>query len=391
MAVSFFFCKTSVESYFEFGLKLLIALTYEPPFPNSPGLWSVLPITYKAWQQWAKDYLVELAECWDNFFTNDPARCASSPDIIAAACDMIRHGLLADADLEEREGAMKMMQSMLANMRGRLDAQVPAWLGLLFVSIQQQTKEDNMETVLDLVAQAMLFLWYNPVLTLTLLESNKVTATLLDHVLSHLDDLQSVKSKKMVVLGLSALLYLDPATQLPPAVKQRMPKLASALVNLQMELWEQRDENEKVFFLFTCLFCLFEREKQQLREAEEAGEDGFDDDEQLEGAVAMPNDEHVDDLTDVNDLDRDVIDVDFADGEELNMFDGMRLLDEEDLCHTLDKFDEVSFFAEGWARLVNGSKEFAAIANGMSKKNKESQSKLFKLAEENSKKPKTKK
>ncbi len=371
---TFFFFFFFLKRYFEFGLKLLVAITFEPPFPNSPGMWNVLPVTYKAWQQWAKDYMLELAEAWDNFFTNDPARCAASPEILSAACDMIKHGLGPNSDLEEREGALKMMQSMLANLRGKIDNLIPGWLGLLFINIQQQTKEENMETVLDLVAQAMLFLWYNPVSTLALLESNKVTATLLDHVLSHMDDMITVKTKKLAVLGLSSLLYLDPATQLPPSVKQRMPKLAASLLHLQMELWEQLDENRR------------------LREAEEAGENDFDDDEQLVGAVSMPNDENVDDFADVNDLDSNrIVDVDFENQEDLDVFAGMRELDEEDLCHTLDKFDDVIFFAEGWSRLANASREFSSIVNGMSKKNKEAQTKLFKLAEENKNKPSPKK
>jgi hypothetical protein len=366
--------KQKPNRFFEFGLKLLTAITFEPPFPNSPGMWSVLPITFQAWQKWAKDYLLELAEVWDNFFTNDPARCCSSPEILNAACEMIKHGNAPDADLEEREGALKMMQSMLSNMRGKIDQLIPGWLGLLFVSIQQQTKEQNMDTVLDLVAQAMLFLWYNPVSTLALLEGNKVTATLLDHVLAHVEEMRTIKVKKMVVLGISALLYLDPTTQLPLSVKQRMPKLATTVLNLQMELWELKDENER------------------FRKAEEEGEGGFDDDDELVGAVNMPNDEGVDDNTDVNALDNNVInaqfDVDFENAEDLDMFAGMRMMEEEDLCHTLDVFDEVVFFAEGWSRLGNASKEFAAIVNGMSKKNKEIQAKLFKLAEENKNKPK---
>jgi hypothetical protein len=55
-------------------------------------------------------------------------------------------------------GALKIMQSMVVNMRGKLDELVAVWLGMLFVNIQHQTKEENVDTVLDLAAQAMLFL-----------------------------------------------------------------------------------------------------------------------------------------------------------------------------------------------------------------------------------------
>jgi hypothetical protein len=57
--------------------------------------------------------------------------------------------------------------------------------------------------------------------------------------------MQSIKLKKMVALGLSAILFVDPK-HLPVSIKQRMPKIAAFLLELEMLLWEQRDEEEKM-------------------------------------------------------------------------------------------------------------------------------------------------
>ncbi len=349
------------SSLWELGVKLVVALTFEPPFPNGPGVWNALPVLYKCWQEWAKDYMVELAEVWDNFLTNDPARCVGTPEIVAATNDMIHYALRADTDIDQREGGLKLMEAMLANLRGKLDALVPQWLGLLFLGIKHELAEQNLENVLDLACHTALFFWYNPVMTLQLLESNKATAQLLDHLLANGDDLFTKKSKKLVLLGLSALLQVAPEA-LPPSVKQRMAKLAAFLLKLQMELWKQKDEEAK------------------LRAAEEAGEDGFDDDDRLAGA-SMPDDANVDDFADVNNLEGDVIDVDFENDADLD-FAGMQMASEPELCATLDKFDEVVFWVDGWRKLANASKEFAGIVNSMNKKNKEKQAKLFAFAEE---------
>ncbi len=345
----------------ELGVKLLVAVTFEPPFPNTAPLWMALPALFKSWQEWAKDYMAEIAEAWDNFLTNDPARCAGSPEIVGAANEMIRWSLRPDTDMDQREGGLKLMQSLLANLRGKVDALVPPWLGLLFVSIKQETQSDNMGTVLDLVAQTMVFLWYNPVITIQLLESNKVSAQLLDHVITNKEELVTKKLKKMVLLGLSSLLYLPP-NSLPASVKQRMPKLAVLMLDLQLELWEIKDEEER------------------FKKAEEEGEDGFDDDGDL---VTLPNSENVDDFGNVNDLHGgNVVDADFEEAGLLEGFEALERQEEEELCHSLDKFDEVIFWTEGWAKLANGSKEFGAILNSLSKKNKEKQTKMFALAEE---------
>jgi hypothetical protein len=351
------------SSMWELGVKLLVAITFEPPFPNGPGVWSALPVAYKCWQHWAKDYMVELAELWDNFLTNDPARCAGTPEILAATNDMIHYALRADTDIDQREGGLKMLESMLANLRGKVDALVPKWLGLLFLGIKHELAEQNLENVLDLACHTTLFFWYNPVMTLQLLESNKATAQLLDHVLANAEELYTKKSKKMVLLGLSALLHVAPDA-LPVSVKQRMAKLAAFMLKVQMDLWKRKDEDAK------------------LKEAEEAGEAEFDDDDRLTGA-SMPDDQNVDDFTDVNDLNSGgVIDVDFDDAADMEDFAGMQMAGESELCATLEKFDEVVFWADGWRKLANASKDFAGIVNGMNKKNKDKQGKLFALAEE---------
>jgi hypothetical protein len=56
----------------------------------------------------------------------------------------------------------------------QVDALVPQWLGMLFVGIKQELAEQNLENVLDLAVHTALFFWYNPLLTLQLLEANKV-------------------------------------------------------------------------------------------------------------------------------------------------------------------------------------------------------------------------
>jgi hypothetical protein len=69
-----------------------------------------------------------------------------------------------------------------------------------------------------------------------------------------------------------------------------------------------------------------------------SGELDFDDDEDLVAGAFLPNGENVNDDLNVNDLDTaNVVEVDFEDENDLNVFAGMARLDEEQLCHTLGK------------------------------------------------------
>ena len=356
----------AMSGLWEMGLKLLCALTYKPPFPNGPELWATLPMLFAAWQEWAKDYMLETAEAWDNFFTNSPEQCAANGDILKAANEMIAYALRPDADLEEREGGLKLLQSVLANMRGRVDAQLGPWMGMLFAAVKHESEAQNLESVMDLTSQTLLFLWYNPVAALQLLEQNNMTSMLLNAVFTQAEDYETKKQLKLSILGLSTLLHVPPQA-LPMSVKQQMPKICHILISMQMELWERKDEEEKY------------------KRAEEESMTGFDDDADL-----YPNQENIADDFDVGgnlggivDFDgENVVDLDFGDG-----FEGMRAMDEgDDLCHTLDEFDEISFWAEGTISLSKSSPEFLAIMNGLGKKEMEKVQKLMLVHEEAKKK-----
>merc|ERR1712000_162405 len=114
-----------------------------------------------------------------------------------------------------------------------------------------------------------------------------------------------------------------------------------------MELWEMKDEDEKY--------------RQAELEGGGFGGEGDDDiDFNLDGAH--------------------IVDVDFADADE---FGGMRALEEEeDLVHTLDEFDEISFWAEGTIQLSKSSPEFLNMMNGLNKKQMASVTKLMQVFEE---------
>lgn len=337
------------------GIKVLAALTFEPPVPNGPELWNALPMLFKAWQDWAKDYMLELSEAWDHFFTNSPERCATG-DVMKATTEMIAYGLREGADLEEREGGLKMMQSVLANCRGRVDGVLGQYLGFIFSAIKHDSAQQDMESVQDLTAHALLFLWHSPIETLKLLESQKVTQMLSNAFFTQYEDYGKKKLLKLSILGLSSLFHLPPQA-LPPSVKTLMPKIVPAVIAMQMELWEMKDEDEKY------------------RQAELEG-GGFggegDDDDDFQGSI--------DDDMDVNLDGAHIVDVDFADADE---FGGMRALEEEeDLVHTLDEFDEISFWAEGTIQLSKSSPEFLNMMNGLNKKQMASVTKLMQVFEE---------
>lgn len=354
--------QNSQTGVWEMGVKLLCAITFEPPFPNGNLVWNALPSLHASWQQWAQDYTLEIVEAWDNFLTNNPERCLQTSDIMNAIQDIVKASLKEDADDDEREGGLKLVQSCLANLRGKIDNLVGPWLGLLFQNIQWAIRREDEEFVVDLTCMTLLFVWYNPVLTVGMLEQQKLTQQLLQATFKNVEGMYTKRLKKMAILGLSTLLQM-PAQRMPQSIKSSINKVIQALLQLQMDLWQQKDEEEAY------------------QKAEEAGEVPFEGEDD-EGQLA---DENVGDDQNVDDFERDgPIDVDFLEGAaDDGAFDILGGEEAEELCHTLDKIDEVVLWADSVAAFSNSAGDvFGKIMNGLSKKEKENHLKLTKLAEE---------
>lgn len=91
--------------FWELGIKILCAITFEPPFPNSAQAWQVLPALYQSWVNWAKDYMCEIWELWDNFMHNGPDVFLGNAAMMQATLEMIRYGLQEDTDQDQLTGA----------------------------------------------------------------------------------------------------------------------------------------------------------------------------------------------------------------------------------------------------------------------------------------------
>ena len=351
----------------EMGVQMLSSLTFEPPYPNGPQVWALLPAIHKSWQEWAKDYGCEIADVWDNFITNNPERCASSADIMQAINEVLKYSLRADADADEQEGGLKLMECCLANMRGKIDKFIGPWLSLLFEKIKTDSAEDNEESVIDIMAVAVLFFFYNPVMTLGMLEKNNLTHQLLGNVFEQSSLMHTVRNKKISIIGLSSILHLK--TEVPNSVKKMYPQLIHCLLDLQMELWQQQDEIKA------------------WKEAEDkAYDDDFDSGEeepgQAFGGGKEGQIEDVPDNVDVYDIQAGGF-LEFEDDEMEANFGAMKQIDDASPCHTLEKFDETNFWFEGAQAFAKSNSDvFNKIMNGLGKQDQEFHKKLAILAQE---------
>jgi hypothetical protein len=141
----------------------------------TPTMWGVFELIYKAFKDSGIDFMDEMLPSLDNYISYGQDVFASNEHIQRMMFDVIdtvmRSDRLGEAD---RVCACKLIESVLLNCRGHVDQYVPAFLNLSFTYIftgSMKTSEFKVHC-LEIVINCI---YYNPQLTLSVLEENQWT------------------------------------------------------------------------------------------------------------------------------------------------------------------------------------------------------------------------
>lgn len=152
----------------------------------------------------------EIWELWDNFVYNAPDVFLSNHDMVQATVEMVRYGCKEDADADQLGGGLKMLESLVVVCRGKVDALVQPLLATLLQKIKWSVDAGDEESAMMVAcrycggvdclqrltfASTLLLLWYNPGLTLQLLEQAGVTGQLLNTIAASTDIMSQKKEK----------------------------------------------------------------------------------------------------------------------------------------------------------------------------------------------------
>ncbi|GFR51383.1 hypothetical protein Agub_g13813, partial [Astrephomene gubernaculifera] len=321
------------QDIFEEVLEMLSYLTYYGT-GISERLWALWPQIEAAVNEWAVDYWENILVPLDNYISKDTERFLScaAPDYRTSLFGMVR-GALTGEGYGERDvvPAAKLLEVVLQNCRGRVDAWVGPYLQLAVGKLQSATNRTLKDTLVLVVANA---LYYNATLALGVLAQMGCVGSFFSAWFAAIfatkksgkpKHFRRQHDKKVCVLGLVSLLAV-PEEALPAEVKAGLPQVQAGVMRLLLALKEQQAEAEEL------------AKEEDDEEDDEEEEDGdIEDEEEDDDEVIRAARRGARDLLGDGDSEGEDSDDEFTDDEEV---------------HTpIDPVDPYVFFADALSGL----------------------------------------
>jgi hypothetical protein len=167
----------------------------------------------------------------DNFVSYGTDMLTQNPTYLAAIVSMVE-----DIFHDEKVGGVdrvcgcKLAEAVMLNLRGFADQYVPVFIELAMNAINSgevKTKSYRIH-LMEMVINAI---YYNPLLSLRVLESKGWTNKFFSAWFSNIDNFRRVHDKKLSIAAISSLLTLK-AEDVPESVQQGWPRLLQGVTRL---------------------------------------------------------------------------------------------------------------------------------------------------------------
>ncbi|CAI5517143.1 unnamed protein product, partial [Closterium sp. Naga37s-1] len=208
------------QDLYEEVLEIATYMTYYSP-SISPALWSIWPLILSSLNEFAIDFFEYALDPLDNFISRGTEHFLTCPDPnYPDSLWKLLSKLLSDDDISDRDvvPAPKLMEVVLLNCRGRVDAWLPLYLQLALTRLNKASLRHLKDLLMQVVSNS---LYYNAQLTLQALEGMGATAGVFQTWLTMLQAKSQTTSKrlhfkrqhdkKVCILSLVSLLSLPTA------------------------------------------------------------------------------------------------------------------------------------------------------------------------------------
>jgi len=233
--------------YLEYALDILTYLTYFPK-TISPALWEAVPLIYRAFDEWAFDYLNMMVVPLENFIQKAPAQFlqGAAPNGMRFMDMIFRmvESTVGDDRANEAEcrKALSLYMTVLHECPGQVDNYLPAINDISLPKLGRQAANPNPLTRIAIFSVLGSALYYNPQLELEELEKRGVTTQVLQQWMKDMEHMDRWIPRKMTVMGLSAILQL-PTSSMPASVIGVLPQLLSSVIMVCNAM--QEDANQE--------------------------------------------------------------------------------------------------------------------------------------------------
>ncbi|KAL4998068.1 armadillo-type protein [Aspergillus recurvatus] len=197
----------------------------------SPTMWQAFELIHKTFKAGAELYLEDMLPALDNYVAYGSQTLVQNPAYLAAIV-----GMVEDIFRDEKVGGVdricgcKLAETVMLNLRGYVDQYIPVFIELAMRVIdagEGRTKSYRLH-LMEMVINAI---YYNPVLSLQVLEAKSWTNKFFSAWFSSIDSFRRVHDKTLSIVAITSLLTLNPA-DVPTSVQQGWPRLLQGVTRL---------------------------------------------------------------------------------------------------------------------------------------------------------------
>ena len=238
--------KTGLLDLYEEVFQIIERLTDDQV---SPAMWELLFLIYDCFQRDAFDYFPSIMPTLYNYVSVDEDTFLSNVKYMECVIEMCTGVLERSEDENSQQYACKMLEIIILNLKGKVDAWLPAILTPPMRKLTQSTQTPELRSQCFVVVISALFT--SPDIVLQLLESTRfpncqesVTPQLLSGWIENLDELEGIHDRKISVLALCSLLQSPSALQLE-CFQRLAPLILPNMVPVLEMLIKAYEENEE--------------------------------------------------------------------------------------------------------------------------------------------------
>lgn len=190
-------------------------------------MWEVLDLIFNTFSSGSELYLEDLLPVLANYVTYGAQGLAQNPVRLEKMMMMIREKFSnSKAAAFDRICGCRLAECLMLNLRGQIDQYVPE---LTFMAMKVLSSNDTLSKAnrLHLMETVINAIYYNPVLTIQVLQANKCWNEFLTLWFSNFSLFKRVHDKKLAILAICSLLNI-------PASGITQPEFPSSLQEVAM-------------------------------------------------------------------------------------------------------------------------------------------------------------
>lgn len=201
----------------------------------SPTMWQAFELIHTTFKSGAELYLEDMLPALDNFVQFGATDLMQKPEYVDALASMVSD-MFTDAKVGgvDRICACKLAEAMMLSLRGHIDRCVHGFIHMA-MSVLAGPDIKIKSYRIHLMEMVINAIYYNPILSLQVLETQGWTNKFFSLWFSSMDSFTRVHDKKLCIMGILSLLSIHP-DQIPTSVSVGWPRLLQGITVLFQSL-----------------------------------------------------------------------------------------------------------------------------------------------------------